>query len=108
LLLETVELDIMNASGEDELKECVDSEIDECLNTGEAIDELSNDPEEAGKQLSLAIQGHSSLAEAFQGLQLNDDYDNVRGDGTKYPLGLAWSTELFVGLWNRAEFEANR
>jgi hypothetical protein len=108
LLLETVELDCMNASGEAELQTCVDNEIDECRSTGEAIDELPEDPEEASRQLRLAIRGHSPLAEAFQGLQLNDDYDNVRGGGTKYPLGLGWSTELFFGLWNRTEFEANQ
>jgi len=31
-----------------------------------------------------------------------------RNGATKHPLGLQWSEVLYFGLWNRAEFEANK
>jgi hypothetical protein len=108
LLLETVELDTMTAAGESELRACVEREIAECVRAGAAVDALPADVAAAGAALANAT--HSRTApplDAFHGLRLDDDFDNVRG-GNECPLGLGWSDVLYFKLWNRAEFEANR
>jgi hypothetical protein len=108
LHLETIELDIMACERKAEFRACVEREIAECVRAGAAIDALPADAAEAGASLVNAARRHMGPPlDAFHGLRLDDNFDNVRG-GTVYPLGLAWSEVLFFGLWNRAEFEANR
>ena len=108
LLLETIELDTMTYEGEAELRACVEREIAECVRAGAAIDALPADAAEAGGSLVSAARSRTGPPlDAFHGLLLNDDFDNVRG-GTEYPLGLEWSDVLYFQLWNRAAFEANR
>ena len=108
LLLETVELDTMMSEGEAELRACVEREVAECVRAGAAIDALPADAAGAGATLANAARSHTGPPlDAFHGLRLDDDFDNVRG-GTENPLGLGWSDVLYFELWNRAEFEANR
>lgn len=108
LLLETIELDTMTCAREAELRACVEREIAECVRAGAAIDALPADAMDAGACLANAARSQASPPlDAFHGLRLDDDFDNVRG-GTKNPLGLECSEVLYFGLWNRAEFEANR
>lgn len=108
LLLETVELDTMTCEKVGELRALVEREIAECIKVGAAIDALPSDTKEAGVALVKAAKGKADPPlDAFHGLRLDDNFDNVRR-GTKYPLGLEWSEELYFHLWNRAEFEANR
>jgi hypothetical protein len=108
LLLETVELDTMTTEGEAELRACVEREIADCVRAGAAIDALPTDAAEAGAILANAVRDRTGPPlDAFHGLRLDDDFDNVRG-GNENPLGLEWSDVLYFELWNRAEFEANR
>jgi hypothetical protein len=109
LLLETIELDIMSESEESKLRACVEEEIARCLHAGAAVDALSVDIAEAGRQLKLATtQEQASPMNAFFELHLDDDCDSSRDGTTKYPIGLQWDESLYFGLWNRAEFEAQR
>jgi hypothetical protein len=107
LLLETIELDSMTCEGEAELRACVEREIAECVNAGAAIDALPVDVAEAGTRLTQAARKRAGPPlDALFGLRLDDDFDNVRGEKTQYPLGLEWNVVLYFELWNRAEFEA--
>jgi hypothetical protein len=109
LLLETIELDTMSESDEAALRACVEQEIARCLRVGAAIDALPADIAEAGRQLKQATtQKCASPLDAFFGLRLDDDCDSTRTGATEHPLGLQWSEVLYFGLWNRAEFEAER
>lgn len=107
LLLETVELDLMSENEENKLRTCVESEIERCQNAGAAIDALPDSIEEAVIMLKKATgQPNGSALDAFCGLQLNENYDHAHFN---YPIGVSyWSDVLYFGLWNRAEFEANR
>lgn len=108
LLLETVELDTMANDAEAGLRACVEREIAECVRVGAAIDALPAGTAEAGARLANAARSRTGPPlDAFHGLRLDDDFDNVRG-GIEYPLGLEWNDVLYFELWNRAEFEANR
>lgn len=108
LLLETVELDTMTAEGEAELRACVEREIAECVRAGAAVDALPTAAAAAGTILADTVRNRTGPPlDAFHGLRLDDDFDNVRG-GNENPLGLEWSDVLYFELWNRAEFEANR
>jgi hypothetical protein len=107
LLLETVELDSMTTEREAKLRACVEREIAECVRAGAAIDALPTDPGEAGAILANAVRHRAGRPlDAFHGLRLDEDFDNVRG-GNENPLGLESSDELYYELWNRTEFEAN-
>lgn len=109
LLLETVELDTMTCESPAELRQAVERELAECKKAGTAIDALPADIAEAGTRLAEATSKMiSPPLEAFHGLSLDDNFDNVRRGKTKFPLGLEWNDDLCYGLWNRAEFEANR
>jgi hypothetical protein len=109
LLLETIELDTMSESDEAALRACVEQEIARCLRVGAAIDALPADIAEAGRQLKQATtQKCAAPLDAFFGLRLDDDCDSTRTGATEHPLGLQWSEVLYFGLWNRAEFEAER
>lgn len=108
LLLETIELETMTTEGEAELRTCVEREIADCVRAGAAIDALPADTAAAGASLVNATRSRTGPPlEAFHGLRLDEDFDNVRG-GNENPLGLEWSDVLYFKLWNRAEFEANR
>ncbi|WP_347253545.1 hypothetical protein [Leminorella grimontii] len=107
LLLETIELDVMTESEESKLRACVEAEIEQCRHAGAAVDALPENVEEAAELLKQAARRpNGSALDAFFGLQLNESYDHSRFD---YPIGVSeWSEILYFGLWNRAEFEANR
>ena len=107
LLLETIELDVMTESEEGKLRACVEAEINECRRAGAAVDALPENVEEAVELVKkAALQPSDSVLDALFGLQLNESYDHARFD---YPMGVSeWSDILYFGLWNRAEFEANR
>lgn len=108
LLLETIELDCMSQTGEAELRGCVEKELANCLGVGAAVDALPENLAEAGKCLQEAAQRkRGGPLDAFHGLRLDDDCDNVRDEKTEYPMGLEWSDVLYFELWNRAQFEAN-
>jgi len=107
LLLETIELDSMMEASAAGLKACVEGEIEHCRAAGAAIDALPDNPADAGAWLLKAAAEKSD--EPFSGLVLTDDFDNTRDDKTDNPLGVSWWTDvLYFGLWNRAEFEANK
>lgn len=109
LLLETVELDTMSESEEAELKACVEQEIARCVQAGAAVDALSADVEQAGKQLRLATQQSGAAPmDAFFGLRLDNECDSTRSGETEYPLGLVWYDVLYFGLMNRSEFDAQQ
>jgi hypothetical protein len=109
LLLETIELDSMVESEPAALKAAVESAIDDCRAAGAAVDALPDDVEAAGALLAKAAGKRADAPlGAFHGLRLDDRFDDTRGGGTDYPLGLSWWTDvLYFDLWNRAEFEAN-
>jgi hypothetical protein len=107
LLLETIELDCMVASGKADLRTCVEKGINACVQVGSAIDALPDDVTAAGKCLKEAAkQMHESSFAVFYGLRLDDDYDNTSDRKTVFPLGLEWGEVLFFELWNRAQFDA--
>lgn len=107
LLLETIELNSMSQNEEAALRVCVEREITSCLHVGAAIDALSIDLEEAGRQLKKAItQKCEAPLDAFFGLRLDDECDSTRSGATEYPLGVQWFDELYFGLLNKADFEA--
>lgn len=107
LLLETIEIDCMSESGEDELRASVEREIELCRQAGAAVDALPAEATEAGAWLAKAITQKSEAP--FYGLVLDDDFDNTRDGRTSHPLGVSWwTTVLYFELWNRATFEANQ
>ncbi|MEU5694341.1 hypothetical protein [Actinosynnema sp. NPDC020468] len=100
VLLETVELDCMETSEADALRERVEREIARCREVGAAIDALPDTAAAAAVELEKA-------AGPFRGLVFGDDFDNVRDRRTTHPIGLgSWSEVLYFSLWNKAEFEA--
>lgn len=107
LLLETIELDMMT---ETDQRAAVGREIAACRHVASAIDALPADVTQAGTFLkAAAAQRREAPFDVFHELKLDDDFDYVVGDRTKYPLGLAnWNDILFYQLWNRAQFQANR
>ncbi|MFV0477091.1 MAG: hypothetical protein ACK5ME_04550 [Parahaliea sp.] len=107
LLLETVELDLMEAGTEADLRALVEAELTRCQLAGAALDALPDDLTEAARQLQQAAsECLAAPLSAFYGLRLDDEHDNTRDDQTEYPLGLEWSDVLYYSLWNKAEFEA--
>jgi hypothetical protein len=110
LLLETIELDTMIESGENELRAAIEGHLDLCRQAGAAVDALPDDAAEAGAVLAkAAAQKSGAPLDAFHGLVLGDDFDNTRDDKTDNPVGLSWWTDvLYFALWNRAEFAANQ
>ena len=109
LLLETIELDCMTEEGKDALRTCVEKEITNCRRVGAAVDALPGNVIAAGSRLKEAVQKKlDAPLDAFYGLCLDNDFDNVRDEKTEYPMGLEWSEVLYFELWNRAQFEANR
>src|SRR5262249_27590411 len=109
VLLETIELDTMSEDTEPGLRACVERELTACLRAGAAIEALPADVKEAGARLKAATQQKAEgPLDAFHGLVLDDHFDNTRDDKTCYPLGLEWSDVLYLELWNREQFEANR
>lgn len=109
LLLETIELDYMTEEGEVALRASVEKEINNCLRVGAAVDALPRNLTEAVMCLKTATQQKCEAPlDAFYGLRLDDDCDNIRDEKTEYPLGLEWGEVLYYQLWNRAQFEANR
>ncbi|MFD9701454.1 hypothetical protein [Lentzea sp. NPDC059081] len=110
VLLETVELDTMIESGEDELRALIEGHLDLCRAAGAAIDALPDDAAAAGAVLAAAAAERSAPPlDAFHGLVLTDDFDNTRDDRTENPIGLSWWTDvLYFALWNRAEYAANQ
>jgi len=118
LLLETIELDMMTEEGAPAMRAAVEREIAKCKEVGAAIDALPSDLSAAAAQLASAASptpakpwwrwGSKPPTHAFAGLVFNDDFDDVRGNKTEYPLGLSnWSDVLYFQLWNRARFEAS-
>jgi hypothetical protein len=110
VLLETIELDVMSASSESELRACVEREMENCLRAGAAVDELSEDVVEGAAQVQAAarnvVPGPLSV---FHGLCFDDAFDDVRSGRAKVPLGISWwSDVLYFSLWNRQQFEASR
>lgn len=110
LLLETIELDTMIESGENEMRAAIEGHLDLCRQAGAAVDALPDDAGEAGAVLAkAAAQTSGAPLTAFHGLVLGDDFDNTRDDRTDNPMGLSWWTDvLYFALWNRAEFAANQ
>ncbi len=108
VLLETIELDTMMTADEAELRRYVEEEIERCRQVGEAIDLLPQDLDEAAAVLAeAASNGAESALDAFFGMRMDDDFDNVRDDMTEYPLGMVgWYETLYFQLWNKAEFDA--
>jgi hypothetical protein len=104
LLLETVELDIMSESKEDALRACVEAELARCQQAGAALDALPADLTAAAARLREAV---AQPLDAFHGLRLDDDCDNLRNSKTEYPLGLFWNEVLYFTLANKAEFKAH-
>lgn len=110
LLLETVELDMMSEGEEEGLRACVEAEIERCRHVGAAFDALPADLHEAAQLLRRAAEeeGPPPLY-AFHGLRFDDECDSTRTGATDTPLGLTnWSEVLYFGLFNRAEFEADK
>jgi len=110
LLLETVELDTMSEGEEDALRECVESEIERCRGVGAAFEALPAEIHEAARVLrSAAVDEAPPPLDAFFGLRFDDECDSTKTGDTDCPLGLTnWSDVLYFGLFNRAEFEADR
>jgi hypothetical protein len=109
LLLETIELDSMTHEGEAELRACVEEGIAAIRGVGTAVDALPADPAAGAKCLVTAARSTGGPPfNAFYGLRLDDDCDNIHDNKTEYPLGVEWSDVLYYELWNREEFEANR
>jgi hypothetical protein len=106
VLLETIELDIMTEKSEEDLRACVEREVERCRRVGAAIDALPADPAETGAVLRRSTADETG---PFHGLVLDDDFDNTRDRRTAYPLGLSWWTEvLYFALSDRAGFAAGR
>jgi len=108
LLLETVELDMMSAIGEAELRACVEEEIERCRAVGAAFDALPADTQEAARLLRrLAIEEGAPPLDVFHGLRFDDDCDSTRTGATERPLGLTnWSEVLYFELSDQEEFDA--
>ena len=109
VLLETVELDIMSSSHEQELRALVQGEIARCQQAGAAVDALPSNLADAAAVLKRATaQQTGGPLDALFGLRLDDECDNTRDRCTQYPLGLMWDEVLYFALWNRAEFAARK
>ena len=106
LLLETIELDMMMAADESELQQRVKDELSMCYMAGIAVKNLSDNVDEAVKQLRQANEAFAGIAVLpCSELQLDANYD--RSD-EGFPAGVGyWSEHLYFGLWNRAEYEAS-
>lgn len=108
LLLETVELDMMSAADEAELRACVEEEIDRCRAVGAAFEALPADLHEAARLLRrLAAEEGAPPLDVFHGLRFDDDCDSTRTGATERPLGLTnWSEVLYFEVSDREAFEA--
>jgi len=105
LLLETVELDMMSAMGEADLRACVEEEIERCRAVGAAFEALPADTDEAARLLRrLAVEEGAPPLDVFHGLRFDDDCDSVRTGATERPLGLTnWSEVLYFELSGQEE-----
>ncbi|QNH14418.1 hypothetical protein [Xanthomonas sp. SI] len=108
LLLETVELDMMSAMGEADLRACVEEEIERCRAVGAAFEALPADTDEAARLLRrLAVEEGAPPLDVFHGLRFDDDCDSTRTGATERPLGLSnWSEVLYFELSDREAFDA--
>jgi hypothetical protein len=108
LLLETVELDMMSAAEEAELRACVEEEIERCRAVGAAFEALPADTHEAARLLRrLAVEEGAPPLDVFHGLRFDDDCDSTRTGATERPLGLTnWSEVLYFELSDREELDA--
>ena len=108
LLLETIELDMMSAVGEEDLRNCVEEEIARCRAVGAAFEALPADLHDAARLLRrLAAEEGAPPLDAFHGLRFDDDCDSTRSGATERPLGLTnWSEVLYFELSDQAEFDA--
>ena len=108
LLLETVELDMMSAMGEADLRACVEEEIERCRAVGAAFEALPADTDEAARLLRrLAVEEGAPPLDVFHGLRFDDDCDSTRTGATERPLGLTnWSEVLYFELSDQEEFDA--
>lgn len=108
LLLETVELDMMSAAEEAELRACVEEEIERCRAVGAAFEALPADTHEAARLLRrLAVEEGAPPLDVFHGLRFDDDCDSTRTGATERPLGLTnWSEVLYFELSDREAFDA--
>ncbi|QNH18653.1 hypothetical protein HEP74_03827 [Xanthomonas sp. SS] len=105
LLLETVELDMMSAMGEADLRACVEEEIERCRAVGAAFEALPADTDEAARLLRrLAVEEGAPPLDVFHGLRFDDDCDSTRTGATERPLGLTnWSEVLYFELSGQEE-----
>ncbi|MBN6151880.1 hypothetical protein JR065_16150 [Xanthomonas sp. AmX2] len=110
LLLETVELDMMSAIGEEDLRHCVEQEIGRCREVGAAFDALPADLHEAANLLRrLAVEEGAPPLDVFHGLRFDDDCDSTRTGATERPLGLTnWSEVLYYELSDQEAFDADQ
>jgi hypothetical protein len=107
LLLETVELDMMSATGKEDYRALVEAELARCQQAGVALDALPEDVDAAAARLQEATaQRLAEPLDAFYGLRLDDYCDHTRDGKTDYPLGLYWDEVLYFRLHNKAEFTA--
>ena len=110
LLLETLELDMMSAIGEEDLRHCVEQEIGRCREVGAAFEALPADLHEAATLLRrLAIEEGAPPLDVFHGLRFDDDCDSTRTGATERPLGLTnWSEVLYFELSDQEEPDADQ
>ncbi|MEB1530348.1 DUF7822 domain-containing protein [Xanthomonas sp. WHRI 7945] len=110
LLLETLELDMMSAIGEEDLRHCVEQEIGRCREVGAAFDALPADLHEAATLLRrLAVEEGAPPLDVFHGLRFDDDCDSTRTGATERPLGLTnWSEVLYFELSDQDEPDADQ
>lgn len=104
--LETIEIDIMCESDYQPLRECVEQEIQRCIEVGSAIDLLSDDVQMGAKQFLEAINNNTdSNFNAFFGLRLDQNYDNPIERLTELPFGLEYAEHLYFKILNKSEAE---
>lgn len=110
LLLETLELDMMSAIGEEDLRHCVEQEIGRCREVGAAFEALPADLHEAANLLRrLAVEEGAPPLDVFHGLRFDDDCDSTRTGATERPLGLTnWSEVLYFELSDQEEPDADQ
>ncbi|MDR6674128.1 hypothetical protein [Xanthomonas sp. 1678] len=110
LLLETLELDMMSAIGEEDLRHCVEQEIGRCREVGAAFEALPADLHEAATLLRrLAVEEGAPPLDVFHGLRFDDDCDSTRTGATERPLGLTnWSEVLYFELSDQDEPDADQ
>lgn len=107
LLLETVELDLMQAEGAEALQTLVDEEVARCGGLGAQLDLLPADPAEAARVLQCAAAERSpSPLDVFYGLRFDDACDSTCIGATERPLGLYWTDSLYFALDDKASFKA--